>query len=411
MAQRIDKQQVLIVGGGYAGALAAVRLAGKAKDRAAVTLLEPRTELVQRLRLHQLATGQKVRAYDIAALTGKRVTNVRGTAVAIDPGRGRAAVAQDGRLTEIPFDQVLLAAGSGVDLDSVPGLRENTHTLGDPPAAERLWGALRELTEGSRVVVCGGGFTGIEAASEIACRRPELRVSLLTAGRLGAPFSERGREQLEKRLAKRGIEPIEGERVGAVEPGRVTLVGGTDLEADLVVWCGGFAAPPLIRDSGLPVDSRGLLAVDGSLRSVGHANVIGAGDVAAIPDFPGGARYRMTCQAGMPSGAHAADTVLAAIKGEDPKPFDFGYIHIPLSLGRGDGLIQFVDRADRPKDKVLVGRRAAVYKEIVTRSPAPSIAWERRLPGMLRWPSGGKASAAQAETATGPAWADGADRD
>jgi len=114
MAQRIDKQQVLIVGGGYAGALAAVRLAGKAKDRAAVTLLEPRTELVQRLRLHQLATGQKVRAYDIAALTGKRVTNVRGTAVAIDPGRGRAAVAQDGRLTEIPFDQVLLAAGSGV---------------------------------------------------------------------------------------------------------------------------------------------------------------------------------------------------------------------------------------------------------------------------------------------------------
>lgn len=403
MAQRFDKQQVLVIGGGYAGALAAVRLAGKAKGRAAVTLLEPRTVLVQRLRLHQLATGQKVRAYDLARLTGKRVENVRGRALAIDPGRGRAAVERDGRVTEIPFDQVLLAVGSGVDLDSVPGVRENAHALGDPPAAERLWDALRELREGSRVVVCGGGFTGIEAASEIAGRRPELRVSLLSAGRLGAGFSERGGAQLRKRLAKRGIEPIEGERAGAVEPGKVTLVGGAELEADLVVWCGGFAAQPLIRDSGLPIDSRGLLAVDSSLRSVGHANVIGAGDVAAIPDFPGGARYRMTCQAGMPSGAHAADTVLAAIKGEEPKPFDFGYIHIPLSLGRGDGLIQFVDRADRPKDKVLVGRRAAIYKEIVTRSPAPSIAWERRLPGILRWPSGGNAPAPQAEPATGPA--------
>jgi 2-polyprenyl-6-methoxyphenol hydroxylase-like FAD-dependent oxidoreductase len=98
MARRFDKQQVLVIGGGYAGALAAVRLAGKAKDRAAVTLLEPRTELVQRLRLHQLATGQKVRAYDLARLTGKRVTNLRGKAVAIDPGRGavRPVVGQAG---------------------------------------------------------------------------------------------------------------------------------------------------------------------------------------------------------------------------------------------------------------------------------------------------------------------------
>jgi NADH dehydrogenase FAD-containing subunit len=398
MAQEFDKQRILVIGGGYAGALAAVRLAGRARDRAAVTLVDPRTELVQRLRLHQLATGQRVRAYDLLRLTGRRVTNVRGKAVAIDPDRGRAAVERDGAISEIPFDQVLIAVGSGIDVDSVPGVREHAHALSGPAAAERLWAELRGAGEGSRVVVCGGGFTGIEAASEIAVRRPDLRVSLLSASRLGAVFSERGREQLETRLAKKGVEVIEGERVSAVEPGRVSLVGGTEMEADLVVWCAGFAAHPLVRDSGLPVDSRGLLALDGSLRSVRHANVLGAGDVAAIPDFPNGAHYRMTCQAGMPSGAHAADTALAAMKGETPRPFDFGYIHIPLSLGRGDGLIQFVDRADRPKRKVLAGRSAAIYKEIVTRSPVPSIAWERRLPGMLRWPSGGAAPAAQAAT-------------
>jgi NADH:ubiquinone reductase (H+-translocating) len=52
--------------------------------------------------------------------------------------------------------------------------------------------------------------------------------------------------------------------------------------------------------------------------------VIGVGDAAAIPSFPNGARCRMTCQAGMPSGAHAADTAVAVLKGLEPKPFDFG---------------------------------------------------------------------------------------
>jgi NADH:ubiquinone reductase (H+-translocating) len=403
MSAERPQQRIVVIGGGYAGTLAAVRLAGRARGRATVTLLEPRSELVQRLRLHQLATGQKVRSFDLARLTGRRVENICGRAVAIDADRGAVAVEREGELTEIRFDQVLLAVGSGPDLDTVPGVAEHAHALSDPAAAERLWAELRELQEGARVIVCGGGFTGIEAAAEIAGRRPELRVSLLSSGRLGAAFSERGREQLEKRLAKKGVEPIEGERVSAVEPGRVVLADGDRLDAAVVIWCGGFAAQPLARDSGLPVDSRGLLAVDDTLRSVGHDNVIGAGDTAAIPDFPSGAGYRMTCQAGMPCGAHAADTALAQVKGEQPEPFDFGYIHMPLSLGRGDGLIQFVDRADRPKEKLLVGRRAAIYKELVTRSPAPSIAWERRLPGLLRWPSAGKARAPRPEPATGSA--------
>ena len=400
MSKDTPKQRIVVIGGGYAGALAAVRLAGRARGRAAVTLVEPRTELVQRLRLHQLATGQRVRSYGLERLTGRRVENVRARAIAVDPDRGVVAVERDGRLAEVPFDQVLLAVGSTVDFESVPGAAAHAHSLAGPISAVRLREALRRLPEGSRVAVGGGGFTGIEAASELAGARPDLRVSLYSAGRVGANLSPRGAEELAKRLGRLGVELVDGEEVTAVEPGGLAL-GSGEAKADLVVWCGGFAAQPLARDSGLPVDSRGLLVVDPTLRSVGHANVLGAGDAAAIPDFPNGARYRMTCQAGMPSGAHAADTALAALRGEDPAPFDFGYIHQPLSLGRRDGLIQWVDRADRPKEKVLVGRRAALYKEIVTRSAVPSIGWERRLPGLLRWPGSGKAAVGAAADVVG----------
>jgi NADH dehydrogenase FAD-containing subunit len=400
MSKQGPEQRIVVIGGGYAGALAAVRLAGRARGRAAVTLIEPRGELVQRLRLHELATGQRVRSFDLARLTGRRVENRRARAVAVDPVRGAVAIETDGRLSELPFDQVLLAVGSTVDVDSVPGVAVHAHTLADPSAAVRLRETLLRLPAGARVAVCGAGFTGIEAASEIAGARPDLRVSLRSARPVGTGLSARGSAELRRRLERLGVEPADGEAVAAVEPGALVLAGG-EVATDLVVWCGGFAANPLARDSGLPVDERGLLAVDADLRSVGHANVIGAGDAAAIPAFANGARYRMTCQAGMPSGAHAADTALANLKGEMPEPFDFGYIHMPLSLGRRDGLIQWVDRADRPKEKVLVGRRAALYKEIVTRSAVPSIRWERRIPGALRWPSAGKAPGPRPAAAAG----------
>jgi NADH dehydrogenase len=389
MDQNANKQKIVVVGGGYAGALAAVRLAGRARGRAEVTLVDPRTELVERLRLHQLATGQEVRGHDLQQLTGRRVANLRARAVAVDPDRGALAVEADGRLAEVPFDQIVIAVGSTIDLDAVPGLAEHGHSLADPAAAIRLREALRGLPKGGRVAVCGGGFTGIEAASEIAAARPDLRVSLVSMGTVGAGMSRRGAAELASRLGRLGVETVEGERVVEVQPASLIFDGGGGIPTDLAVWCGGFAARSLVLDSGLPVDGRGLLAVDSTLRSVAHDNVIGAGDAAAIPHLPNGARYRMTCQAGMPSGAHAADTALAALRGERPRPFDFGYIHQPLSLGRRDGLIQWVDRADRPKEKVLVGRPAAVYKELVTRSAVPSIRWERRMPGLLRWPSSG----------------------
>lgn len=386
----MSKQRIVVIGGGYAGALAAVRLSGRGRGRVAVTLVDPRTELVQRLRLHQLATGQRVRSFDLVKLTGRRVENVHARALAIDPDRGAVAIKRDGKLSELPFDQVLLTNGSTVDVDVVPGVAEHAQTLTDPSAAARLHEALAALPDGARVAVCGAGFTGIEAASEIAATRPGLRVSLRSTRPIGDGLSTSAAIELRRRLERLGIELVDRQTVTAVERKLLVTAGGEEIRVDVIVWCGGFAANPLARDSGLPVDERGLLAVDATLRSVGHDNVTGAGDTAAIPAFANGARYRMTCQAGMPSGAHAADTVLADLKGETPKPFDFGYIHMPLSLGRRDGLIQWVDRADRPKEKFLAGRGAALYKELVTGGAVPSIGWERRIPGALRWPSGGE---------------------
>ena len=175
-------------------------------------------------------------------------------------------------------------------------------------------------------------------------------------------------------------------RVCATTPDGLRLVDCGDVAAGLIVWCGGFRASGLAARSGLHTDELGRLVVDRALRSLSHPQILAAGDCVATPPSVAGSGLRLCCQAAMPAAAHAADVVLAQLKGREPRELHFGYIHQPISLGRRDRLIQFVDCADRPKRSILTGRRAAIYKQLITAEPIPSIRIERLIPGSSRWP-------------------------
>jgi NADH:ubiquinone reductase (H+-translocating) len=379
------RHEVVVVGGGYAGTLAAIRLAGRTRRHAHVTLVDADGALVQRLRLHQVAAGQDVRAAPLHRLTGPAVDHVHGRATRLDLRAARVRVAAGGAEVSLPYDTLILATGSTIDVESVPGVARHAHRLADTAAAQRLNAALGATPPGGVVAVVGGGMTGLEAATEIAEARPDLRVRLFTAGALGDWLSPAGRAYLARALDRLGVEVVEHERVTAVEPQGLVLASGADAGFELAVWCGGFVAPPVARAAGLATDGRGRVLVDATLRAVSHPEVLAVGDAAAVPRQRSGAAVRMTCQAGMPTGAHAADVVAATLRGREPAPFDFGYVHQPISLGRRDALIQWVDRADVAKPTVLTGPLAARYKNLVSASPMPTMRLERRFPGSMRW--------------------------
>src|SRR6185312_13073978 len=172
------------------------------------------------------------------------------------------------------------------------------------------------------VCVVGGGLTGIEAASELADQRPEGSVTLICGPVLGPTLSEPGRRSVARQLKRLGVQVVEGATVAQVRDDAVASSDGTELPSAVTIWTAGFDVPDLAARSGLRTDALGRLLTDETLTSVDDERIVAAGDAAS----PSGQPLRMSCQAAIPLGAQAANTVLSRIAGEQPAVLDQAFV-------------------------------------------------------------------------------------
>lgn len=373
-------KHVVVLGAGYAGMMTALRCGGQPGDQIHVTVVNPVDQFVERVRLHQAATGRPLREFPISKwLRGRRADLVVGRATAIDPDGQKVMVRTESGTSPIPYDVLVYATGSVVDLGSVPGASHHAHSLADKDAANRLLAALRAAPQGATVAVCGGGATGIEVASEIAERFPDVSVTMLTAGAVGGWLSERGCRHVHRALAHLGVDVVEDVTVAAIDGGHVELDDGRRLVCDLSVWAGPFTVGSLAAEAGLACAPGGRVIVDASLRSVSHPTVIAAGD-AALALCEDGTPTRLACATAMPMGAQAANSALAAVSGTQAPLFRNLYVQQCLSVGRHDGVVQRLDQHDQPTGWVLTGRSAAWMKAAVVRGTIWGIQLSRQAP-------------------------------
>jgi NADH dehydrogenase FAD-containing subunit len=376
------KSTIVVLGGGYTGVMSAVQLARRTRRAGArVVLVNPSDRFAERLRMHQIATGQALTDYRIPGLlAGTGVEFVRGWATHIDPQRRQVRVTADDGERALGYDYLVYAVGSVADTVSVPGVDAHGYTLNSPTEAGRLAARLAELSGrgGGTVAVAGAGLTGVEAAAEIAESYPDLRVILLGRDEPGAMMGAKARGYLRRALNRLGVEVRTGVEVTKLLPDAVELAGGELVPVDACLWTTGFVASPLAGEAGLTVDRKGRVVVDSTLASVSHPTVYAVGDAAAIRQ--GWGEIHGTCQSGMPSAAHAAETIARRLRGRKARPFRFGYVHQPVSLGRRDAVIQFTRPDDSPGRWYLTGRAAVAYKEAVTSSPPPTYRLSRWLP-------------------------------
>lgn len=359
--------KILILGGGYAGVMAASRLLinGVKATAANITLVDARPELVQRIRLHETLAGSTPKTLPYRLLERKGIRFVQARVESLEPGRRRVLVRRNGERVELEYDTLIYALGSRTaapDLDAV--------RLDDPAELRQ---AHERLAPGSRGLVVGGGLTGIEAASELAERIPGLQVTLATRGHLADGWSPAATGHFLRRFRELGIELREETTVESAEG------------FDLCVWAGGFEALPLAREAGLPTDAAGRVRVDDTLRVPGRPEIFVAGD-AAVAAGAGGWMIRMGCVSALPMGAHVGENVARVLRGQEPQPFPFAVVIRCVSLGRTDGLVQFTAADDAPTGKVWTRRRAAFAKEMICQMTywvmRGELAWGIRL---YRW--------------------------
>ncbi|WP_232667325.1 NAD(P)/FAD-dependent oxidoreductase [Pseudonocardia sp. TRM90224] len=353
---------VLIIGGGFAGvwtAASAVRTqreAGAADSALRVTLVDAGDDLVIRPRLYE-AGPEAMRVALDRVLGPIGVRRVAATVTAIDTDARRvSAIARDGAELHLPYDRLVLAAGSRVLTPPIEGAQHlfDVDTMPAAAALESHLGRLADLPAGAErftAVVVGGGFTGIELATELPDRlrkaaggdlQDDVRVVLVErAGSVGPELGPGPRPEILAALEHAGVEVRLNVELRSVDQERAVLSDGTVIPSRTVVWTAGMRASALTRQISGSHDELGRLAVDQHMRVTGVDGVYAAGDTAAAV-AEGGHVVMQSCQHAVPQGKLAGTNVAADLLGLPLVPFapnpyvtclDLGSYGAVLTLG------------------------------------------------------------------------------
>ncbi len=262
--------KIVVVGAGYAGTIAANYLAKKLPD-AEIAVVNPRTDFVERVRLHEQIAGTGSAATPLTSMLAESTQTVLGSVDKIGDG---SLTCEDG--ASLDFDYLLLAVGSTVRAPA------GTVPVGTWEGAEQSRAALAELPGGSVVTVVGGGLTGIEVVSEVAEARPDLRVRIV-GEKIGASLSPGAQDRVRAELTRMGVDIVEDRVVdidtsGEVGSGIIALRSGGRIDSDLTLWAIVADVPDLAARSGLDVTAEGRAVVDEYLRSVTDPRIFVVGD-------------------------------------------------------------------------------------------------------------------------------------
>jgi NADH:ubiquinone reductase (H+-translocating) len=320
---------IVVAGGGFAGvwsAVAAARTRGDAD--LAITLVTPGDDFVVRPRLYEARPHLAAVPLDrILAPVGVR--RVRAAVTGIDTAVRRVRTGDGG---SVPYDCLVLAAGSELVRPSIPGAHL-LHDIDTLRGATALADSLRALPAFT-VVVVGAGFTGLELAAELAGRG---RVLLVERDRVVGPELGPGpRPHIEAALAGLGVTVLPGTTVTAVEEGCAHLSDGTRIRADAVVWTAGLRAAPLTAEVAGVRDRLGRLRADRQLRVAD--GVFAAGDVAAAPAEDGHTTV-LSCQHATPMGRTAGHNAAAELLGLPLVDFAPGPYVTCLDLGAAGAIL------------------------------------------------------------------------
>lgn len=350
--------RIVIIGAGFAGmyaALSAARLRdiqGVSPEKLEIALVAPEPTLVVRPRLYE-PKPETLTAPLQDVLKAIDVVYVQGHAEAIDTKSGVVEIAAtQGARKKLSYDRLVVATGSRLFRPNVPGLAEHGFSVDQLDDAIALDRHLHKLSSRpaskarNTVVVAGGGFTGIEAATEVPSRLREIlgkdaqvRVVIVDRNEAIAPDMGAGpRPIIQDALRKLDIETRLGVGVASLDKSGVTLSSGEHIECETVIWAAGMRAAPLTAQIPAERDQFGRLLVDRDLRVPSVSGVFATGDAARAACDDVGNYALMSCQHATRMGAFAGNNAAAELLGVPTRPYHQKAYVTCLDLGEAGAL-------------------------------------------------------------------------
>ncbi|MGO1267847.1 MAG: NAD(P)/FAD-dependent oxidoreductase [Pseudomonas bubulae] len=345
------KQQILIIGAGFGGmwtALSATRLLDiHGHNQVEVTVLAPQAELRIRPRFYEPDAHQLVAPIG-ELLDAVGVTFIKGAAETIDVQQKHVVYTDAAGARQIrPYDKLVLATGSGLALPDTQGVAQYAFDVDQIEQAIRLENHLKSLAElppsrgRNTVVVAGGGFTGIETATEMPARlrailgeHVDMEVIIVDRGeKVGASLGAEISQSIAEASDELGVTWRLKSSVVAVDEQGVTLGDGQRIEANTVIWTTGVRASSLTAQIPGERDGLGRLHVDAHLQVIGQQDIFATGDVAYAATDDLGNHALMTCQHAIVLGRHAGNNVAAQILGVAPVAYSQPKYVTCLDLG------------------------------------------------------------------------------
>ncbi|WP_329090809.1 NAD(P)/FAD-dependent oxidoreductase [Streptosporangium sp. NBC_01469] len=354
----VQRQRVVVIGGGFAGFTAVRTLSRIAKGAIEIVLINPTDYFLYLPLLPEVAAGILDPRKVAVPLAGDHpgVRHLLATADTVDIEARRVKCTDaEGNHRELGYDRLVIAVGSVNKLLPVPGVAEYAH--GFRSIAEALY--LRdhlirqvELADASddpeerrarcTFVVVGAGYTGTEVAAQgqlltlaIRARRPGLRdqpvrwILADIAPRILPELDERLSRIAHRTLSERGMEIRTGTSVAEATAEGVKLSDGEFVATKTLIWCVGVRPDPMVESLGLPT-VKGRLLVDEYLRVPGHPEIFSCGDAAAVPDLTRPGEYTaMTAQHAGRQGKRAARNIAASYGHGELRPYkhhDLGFV-------------------------------------------------------------------------------------
>ncbi len=357
---------IVIVGGGAAGLQVATRLGKRLGKRglAEIVLVDRSPTHLWKPLLHEVAAGrlEPVVHHTSFALQAERhhFRFVQGELHAVDRASRTIAVATAGagygqgeQVRSIAYDKLVLAVGGVTQYFGVPGAREHALTLDSVSSAEevrdRVHAVLRRKTTlpGAparaaagkvRVAIVGAGATGVQLAAQL--RRTshvlnrygihgldpvtDVDICLIEASPAVLPgMGNRIAARVSEQLARLNIRVQCSARVTSVSASGLTFAGQPPMQADVVVWAAGIAAPDMLSTFQLPVNAKGQIRVLPTLQSVGDEHIYAIGDCASCRPHDLDAELPTRAQVACQQALYLAEALPQQLAGQQPEGFRY----------------------------------------------------------------------------------------